>query len=191
MLLRQPDPTTCGSCCAVRARMVLDDGYDAWVRDDPGRTRFRQEALAAHRRTNRAVDARGGLQVPWPLALGTAPWALARELSLVSGTRHEARPVLPWRRGAAYDAVREAAAGGHPVPVYVGNALAPRHVVLALPHHEVGDDALTVYDPASGGDVPVIRAAWATGTLRLSGWDRPWFVVTPADLSPAARRTPA
>ena len=190
MLLRQPDQTTCGSCCAVRARMVLDGGYDAWVRADPGGTRFREEALAAHRRTNRPVDARGRPQLPWPLALGTSPWALARELSLLSGTRHVVRPVLPWRREPVFRAVRDVVALGHPVPVYVGNALTARHVVLALPGRS-GDDPLAVYDPASGRDVAVTRDAWATATLQLSGWDLPWFVVTPTGLSAAARRTRA
>ena len=95
----------------------------------------------------------------------------------------------PWRRGPAYDAVRTAASTGPPtgraVPVYVGDTLTARHVVLALPDDGRGD-ALLVYDPASGRDVPVTREAWVTGTLRLSGWDRPWFV-----LRPAARRTRA
>ena len=183
MLLRQPDRTTCGSCCAVRARMVLDGGYDAWVRADAGGTRFREEALAAHRRTNRPVDARGRLQLPWPLALGTSPWALARELTLISGTRHVVRPVLPRRRAAALLRVRDAVALGGPVPVYVGNALTARHVVLVL---AAPDGALTVHYPASGRDVRVPDAAWTQARLGLSGWDVPWFVV-----SPAARRTPA
>ncbi|GAB3780850.1 hypothetical protein [Nocardioides ungokensis] len=190
MLLRQPDPTTCGSCCAIRARMVLDGGYDAWVRAEVGGTKFREEALAAHRRTNRPVDAHGRLQLPWPLALGTSPWALARELSLVSGTRYVVRPVLSWRRDAAHRRIRDAVAHGHPVPVYIGDAMTARHVVLALPDPGA-DDALPVYDPASGRDVRVSRDSWTQARLGLSGWDRPWFLVLPAGLSPAARRTRA
>ena len=190
MLLRQPDPTTCGSCCAVRARMVLDDGYDAWVRADPGGTRFREEGLAAHRRTNRAVDARGRLQLPWPPALGTWPWALAREVTAVSGLPHVVRPVLPWRREAAYGDVRLAVTDGHPVPVYVGNALSARHVVLALPGGR-GAEELAVYDPASGEDVRLPRSAWERAMLRLSGWDRPWFLVLPADVRQSGAAAPA
>lgn len=184
MLLRQPDPTTCGSCCAVRARMVLDGGYDAWVRSDPAGARFRGEALAAHRRTNRVVDGRGRPQLPWPLALGTWPWGLARELGAVSGTRHVVRPVLPGRRAAAWRAVRHAVAGGHPVAVYVGNGLTARHVVLALPEPGSGGpgDEVVVHDPASGRDVRLPRPAWERGLLRLSGWDRPWFLVLPGGL---------
>ncbi|GAA2135689.1 hypothetical protein GCM10009844_01230 [Nocardioides koreensis] len=187
MELRQPDPTTCGSCCAVRTRMLLDQGYDAWVRADPSGARFRSEALAAHRRTNRAVAA-GGALLPWPAALGTQPWALARELAGVSGTRHEVRWVLPWRRDTAYDLVRGVVGAGQPVPVYVGSALLPRHVVLAL-RADAYADALTVYDPAAGSDVRAARADWLGGRLGLSGWQLPWAVVVP--VSPAARRTPA
>jgi hypothetical protein len=63
-------------------------------------------------------------------------------------------------------------------------------VVLALPNPGA-DDALPVYDPASGRDVRVSRDSWRQARLGLSSWDRPWFLVLPAGLSPAARRTPA
>ena len=175
-MLTQPDATTCGSCVAVRARMLLDEGYDAWLRTDPGGARFRREALATHVRTNRWP--------PWPLALGTQPWALAAELTRVSRTRYVVRPALPWHRDAAYAQALAA------VPVYVGNAALPRHVVLVL---AAGAEALAVYDPARGADVRVTRDAWVAGRLSLSGWDLPWAVVRPADLrlSRPARRTPA
>ena len=186
MELRQPDATTCGSCCAVRARMLLDAGYDAWVRTDPSGERFRAEALATHVRTNRLRGADGRLRLPWPSALGTQPWALAAELSAASGVDHAVRWVPPGARAAAYDLVRRVVEAGHPVPVYVGSATLPRHVVLAL---GAGADALTVYDPTAGTDALAARAAWVVGRLGLSGWRLPWAVVVP--VSPAARRTPA
>lgn len=177
MLLRQPDATTCGSCCAVRARMLAEEGYDAWVRADATGGRFRDEALRAHRRTNRVVAAGragGTVQLPWPLALGTQPWALARELTAVAGVPHVVRPVLPGRRDAAYHRVLEAGRGGSPVAVYVGNHLLPRHVVLA---HATAGDEIVVYDPASGLDHGLGRRAWVRGRLAVAGWDRPWFLV--------------
>ena len=183
-VLRQPDATTCGSCCLVRARMLLDGGYDAWVRADAGGGRVRTEALAAHARTNRLRGAGGRLQVPWPAALGTQPWALAAELSTVSGVDHTVRPVPPWSRDEAFERVREAAGAHQPVPVYVGNAWLPRHVVLVL---SAAPQVLRVYDPASGRDVDVSRSAWTGGRLSLGGWRLPWAVV----LSPGVRRTPA
>lgn len=156
--------------------MLLDPGYDAWVRADPTGARFRDEALATHRRTNR-VTAGGRAQLPWPSALGTQPWALARELATVSGTPHVVRLVPPWGRDAAYDDLLAAGASGQPVAAYVGNALLPRHVVLVT-----GDDAggVEVYDPATGLPATVERPAWVAGRLGLSGWDVPWALVRPA-----------
>lgn len=192
MLLRQPDATTCGSCCAVRARMLAEHGYDVWVRADAGGGRFRDEALRAHHRTNRPVlgepDDRGhARQLPWPLALGTQPWALARELAVGTGSAYAVRAVLPWRRDAAYQRLWAACRAGSAVAVYVGNALLPRHVVLA--HGTEGDDVVA-YDPASGLDRPLVRGAWVGGRLAVAGWDRPWLLVgpTPPSAGGSSRR---
>ena len=111
--LVQPDRTTCGSACLVVARMLGDRDYARWLetgeaagrtRDPrPRRRRFADEVLATHVRTNRWYGASGALQVAWPRSLGTAPWALAHELTVTGGTstpgtRHR---VLPSRRGTA------------------------------------------------------------------------------------------
>ncbi len=165
---RQPDPTTCGSAVAVRARMLTDPGYDAWVRSavDPA-GRFADEALATHRRTNRLLDPRGRPQLPWPRALGTQPWALARELA--------GAPRVHWvgDRANAWDRLVRAAG---PAPVYVGSARLPRHVVLVTA--AASPARLRVYEPASGTTVGVDRAAFLADSLGLAGWDRPWFVLT-------------
>ena len=190
--LVQPDRTTCGPACLVVARMLGDRDYARWLesgeaagrgRDPrPRRRRFADEVLATHVRTNRWYGASGALQVAWPRALGTAPWALAHELTVTGGTsgpgtRHRVLAVSPRRRGEAYDDVVGAVALGHAVPLYVGNRTLPRHVVLVVG----GDDAtLTAYDPASGGPVTITRAAFDRGALRVAGWSEPWFAVLPA-----------
>ena len=190
--LVQPDRTTCGPACLVVARLLGDRGYARWLetgevagrpRDPrPRRRRFADEVLATHVRTNRWRGASGALQVAWPRALGTAPWALAHELGATGGTsapgsRHRVRAISPRRRGEAYDDVVSAVRLGHAVPLYVGSRLLPRHVVLVVD----GDGAtLTAYDPASGGLVTITRVAFERGRLRVAGWSEPWFAVLPA-----------
>lgn len=190
--LVQPDRTTCGSACLVVSRMLGDPDYATWVETGevtgrghdrrPWDRRFADEVLATHVRTNRWYGASGALQVAWPRALGTAPWALAHELTVTGGTsapgtRHRVRTVSPRRRAEAYDEVARAVALGHAVPLYVGSRALPRHVVLVVG----GDDeALTAYDPATGGRTTLTRAAFDRGDLRISGWSEPWFSVVPA-----------
>jgi hypothetical protein len=196
----QPDRTTCGSACLVAARALGDPSYAAWLetgavtghaRDPrtPGR-RFADEVLATHVRTNRWTDAAGRLRWPWPRSLGTTPWALAHELSATGGTTppgtgHRVRTVSPRRRGEAYDAVARAVANGHAVPLYVGNRLLPRHVVLVV---DVGvdDQSLTAYDPSSGRRVRLPREDFVRGELRVAGWSEPWFAVLPTGRGAAA-----
>ena len=189
--LVQPDRTTCGSACLVVARMLGDRDYGRWLEtgDAAGRTRdprprrrrFADEVLATHVRTNRWYGASGAMQVAWPRALGTAPWALAHELTVTGGTsapgtRHRVLVISPRRRREAYDDVVHAVGRGHAVPLYVGNRRLPRHVVLVVG----GDDtALTAYDPASGGPVTITRDAFDRGALRVAGWSEPWFAVLP------------
>lgn len=189
--LVQPDQRTCGSSCLVVARLLGDPAYAEWLasgevtgrpRDPrtPAR-RFADEVLATHARTNRWSDAAGRLQAAWPRSLGTTPWAVARELTATGGTSpagtpHRVLTVAPDRRAQAYDTVLDAVALGHAVPLFVGNRLLPRHVVLVVG----GDErALTAYDPATGGRARLPRADVAGGTLRVSGWNEPWFAVLP------------
>lgn len=191
--LVQPDQRTCGSSCLVVARLLGDPAYADWLASGevPGRPRdprtptrrFADEVLATHARTNRWSDAAGRLQAAWPRSLGTTPWAVARELAATGGTSpagtpHRVLAVAPDRRAQAYDTVLAAVALGHAVPLFVGNRLLPRHVVLVT----AGDDAaLTAYDPATGGRARLRRSDFAGGTLRVSGWTEPWFAVLPGD----------
>jgi hypothetical protein len=168
--LRQPDQQSCGPSCLVVARMVLEPAYAEEVRP-----RFDAEVLATHRRAIGVRDAAGAAQVPWPRALGTPPWAVAREMSRITGARHAWR-LARWGREAAYDRVVTGVRAGHPVPVYVGSRLLPRHVVLAL---EADADAVEVYDPARGTPRTVARDAFERGEMSIGSWDQPWFVVGP------------
>ncbi len=166
VVFRQPDPTTCGSAVLVRARMLADPAYDRWLRSaGDSAARFADEALRTHRRTNRALDARGRPQLPWPRALGTQPWALARELP----GSPRVTPVLDRREAWA-----RLAGAQRPVALFVGNRLLPRHVVLVV---DADAEVAHVFEPSSGRTVTVAREAFLAGSLSLAGWDRPWFVV--------------
>jgi hypothetical protein len=190
--LVQPDQTTCGSACLVMARILGDPAYAAWIRTgedsraarDPrtAQRRFADEALATHVRTNRSSNASGALQLPWPRQLGTTPWSLATELRITGGTappgtRHQVWVVSPRRRGESFDAAAAVVGLGHVVALFIGNRLRPGHVVLATART---GDALTLYDPATGRTPTLTRDAFASGSLGVSGWDEPWFTVSPS-----------
>lgn len=153
--LRQPDARSCGATSAVVARMQADPAYAAAIRP-----RFAVEVLSTHRRLTR-VRLRGSWQLPWPRALGTPPWALARELGALTGVRHRTR-LVRWRRAPL--------AGVGPGALYVGDRWLPRHVVLML------DDARG-YDPATGRVVAL--ASGPARPLSFGRWRIAWFVVTP------------
>ncbi|MEV7430618.1 hypothetical protein AB0N29_13450 [Nocardioides sp. NPDC092400] len=159
--LRQPDPLSCGASVLVVARMLAEEEYAARAAAS-----FPAEVLALHRRVTGHRSRDGRAQLPWPRALGTPPWAVARELALVTGVRHRVRR-------ARWSTLQEATGRS---ALYVGNRLLPRHVVLVL---AVEADRLRLYDPARGDVVVVRREAFAAGRLRVAGWDRPWFAVVP------------
>lgn len=189
--LRQPDRRSCGATVLVVARMLVDHAYGEFVATGhhpgtgyavPGSVadRFGHEVLAMHRRVTGLVDVTGRLQPPWPRALGTPPWALSRQLSGTGSARlprvrHTTHPVCS-DGAATYDRIAAATIARRPVPLYVGNRWAPRHVVLAL--GEVGG-RLRVYEPAQGRLVDVDRVSFDRARLGLAGWDRPWFAVLP------------
>ncbi|MDN4162350.1 hypothetical protein [Nocardioides abyssi] len=160
--MRQPDRLSCGASVLVAAHMLADEEYAATARRS-----FVAEVLALHRRVTGPRSRDGRAQLPWPRAIGTPPWAVARELTLVTGVRHRVRR-------ARWSTLRDAPA---PAALYVGNRLLPRHVVLVL---EADERRMRLYDPSHGGLVTVTRDAFEAGRLRVAGWDRPWFVVAPA-----------
>ncbi|MCD4524548.1 hypothetical protein [Nocardioides sp. cx-173] len=175
--LRQPDARSCGASALVAARMLVDADYAAAM--TPGG--FARDALATHRRVTRVSGP--GLQLPWPRALGTPPWAVARELSRLASpgspaTRYASRLAL-LRPAAAFDRARTAVRSGRAAALYVGSRWCPRHVVLALPAAPAVPH-LRVYEPSTGRVVEVTRDAAAGHRLALAGWDRLWLVVTPS-----------
>jgi hypothetical protein len=167
--LKQPDQRSCGPSCAVVARMARDSAY---ARETV--PRFDDEVLATHRRVTGLRGAAGALQIPWPRALGTPPWALADEMG-GSGAAYRWR-VARFDRAGAFQRVLAGVRSDQPVAVYVGSTLLPRHVVLAL-----GEDAgdLDVYNPGSGRLTRVTAEAFAGARLGLGSWQVPWFTVEP------------
>ncbi|WP_374458132.1 hypothetical protein [Nocardioides sp.] len=168
--LQQPDRRSCGAASLVMARRLIDARYAGLVHDQ---ATFAREAASLHRRLTSLADVRGGWQVPWLRAVGTPPWAAARDLRLVTGVPYAVHPVRLRRRVWPHLA---AVAPDRPVVVYVGSRLLPRHVVLVT---AVEDDRATTYEPSSGRLVDVPRERWESGALRLAGWDLPWCVISP------------
>lgn len=196
--LEQPSQTTCGSCVLVVSRLLHDPPFAELVvegtdpetgepeagEQSPGslRDRFTAQALAVHRSTNALRGSDGRLQIPWPRSLGTQPWALAREMSTRCGERgrtYDVQPVRPSRRTATFGRLVELVAADHAVPLYVGNRWSPRHVVLVLPDDDATGDEVRIYDPASGRSYGIEGDDFASGSLRVAGWEIPWVVVAP------------
>ena len=170
MRLRQPDRRSCGAASLVMARRLVHARYAGLVSDQ---ATFAHEAATLHRRLTSLSDTVGGWQVPWPRALGTPPWAVARELRLLTGVPYAVRVVrLDRRVRAALGTVGPL----RPAAVFVGDRLLPRHVVLVT---GVDDLGATTYEPASGLTTDVAWQRWEREDLALAGWDRPWVVVSP------------
>lgn len=196
-LLAQPDQVTCGATSLVVARMLGDPAYTARIEGtdvrasgpavagpaaapDQVRARFRTEALAMHRSVT-GIAVAGQVQLPWPRAFGTPPWAVANQLS---GTPAPDGTVTRywWHRArggaaASYDRLLAAARAGRVSAVYVGNTWLPRHVALVVDATATG--ALHVFDPARGRLDDLDRAAYVGDRIGIAGWDVAWFDVTP------------
>lgn len=161
--LRQPDPRSCGAACLVVARALLGRGDLV----DVG-----AQVLEEHRR----------VVGWWPRALGTPPWAVARELGRLTGRPHRVRLA---RGRSGWAALGAALADGDLVAVYVGDRRTPRHVVLALAlagdRGEPGEQPERVagFDPARGGVVTLTERDWTARSLAVAGWSTPWLIVLP------------
>lgn len=158
-LLRQHDPTTCGSTALLALAALGDPVLARWLEDGtlPDRTiaglppeippraltaaRAAERIRAAQHHIKRRTDARALGPFPWPPWWGTPPWTAAREARF-PGVRFVHRPVDD--RGEAGRAMLGSVMGalrrGFPVLLFTGGDLGtgittavPRHVVLALP----------------------------------------------------------
>ena len=123
------------------ARRLVHPRYAGLVSDQ---ATFAHEVSTLHRRLTSLSDTAGGWQVPWPRAVGTPPWAVARELRLLTGVAYAVRPVRlrrhVWRH-------LDGASPERPVAVYVGDRLLPRHVVLVT---GIESGRARTYEPSSG-----------------------------------------
>jgi hypothetical protein len=169
--LQQPDRRSCGAAALVMARRLVRPRYAGLVADQ---ATFAHEASTLHRRLTSLSDTTGGWQVPWPRALGTPPWAVSRELRLLTGVPYRTHLVRRGRR--VWPHLRDATPR-RPVAVFVGDRLLPRHVVLVTGAEH---GRTRTYEPSSGRELSVGQERWEHDDLRLAGWDRPWFVVSPA-----------
>ncbi|KRC85313.1 hypothetical protein ASE25_19970 [Terrabacter sp. Root85] len=191
----QQTSTTCGSASLTVARMLANPMFAQWIRDgirkdardgdvpDGGTEaqRFAAYEQVVASRTNAVVGAGRRLQLPWPRALGTPPWGALNELEY-GAADPEADYDLAWfrQRGRVglrhtYAALRARVRPGRPALLYVGNAWAPRHVVLVLP--PTGEQELDVYEPSVGRVVDLPEHAFVERRLAIAGWDVPWAAV--------------
>lgn len=189
--LVQPDQTTCGSSVLVVAHAFSDASYAAFLVNGPEavaggepsgtvQDRFKQAALAMHKLTSGIKPASGGVQLPWPSALGTQPWSLAREMTTLTGKTYQVQSIWPGQRSKAFSKVSSLARAGKLVPLFVGSRWVPRHVVLVLPDQDLPSDRVMLYDPASGRRYPITGGDFAAGRLDVAGWQVPWAVVVPS-----------
>lgn len=194
--MTQMDPTTCGATCLLAARALAGHEPASWAAGasgaggatDSGAGAPSPEELAqAQRSIQRSLNHRAIARLaPWPSALGSTPWSLARELARLTGRRYRVR----WTRdtGRAFPEALEDArahlADGLPVLLLTGGPLLrppaepagwrgraravvaagpaiPRHYVLALPW---GGAAPATADPAAG---PSAGPTAGPGWLRL------------------------
>lgn len=142
--LTQTDATTCGPTCLLAARLLLQPGQRAAVTDDlaqemtaspPGREGKQLVSVLSRqqRRLQRAMNVRGLGVLPWPKALGSTPWSVARQMTEIvtscipGGGRR--RYTVRWvsDRGPAWGSevasIREVLASGLPVILVSGGPL--------------------------------------------------------------------
>ena len=142
--LTQTDATTCGPTCLLAARLLLASGERAAVTGDlaqemtaslPGREGKQLVSVLSRQqlRLQRAMNVRGLGVLPWPKALGSTPWSVARQMTEIASTctpgggrrRYTVRWVSDhgpaW--GSEVASVREVLAGGLPVILVTGGPL--------------------------------------------------------------------
>jgi len=95
--LTQTDGTTCGPTCLLAARLLLAPGERTAVTDDlaqemaasqSGREGKHLLSVLSHHqvRIQRAMNVHGLGALPWPKALGSTPWSVARQMTEIVST---------------------------------------------------------------------------------------------------------
>lgn len=175
--LDQVDGTTCGSAVLVALAAWADPAETRKLDGRPGigagfGARYDARQKQVHQQSTRF----------WPQALGTSPWGMVAWLRRhVPGVgRYRVRLVDDTSAldvAAAGGEVVAALAAGRPVPLLVGQPMAPRHYCLAL---SGDDDAWRVYEPTSG-EVRIVPTALIGGRALapLLGFDRLHAVLVP------------
>ena len=146
--LTQTDATTCGPTCLLAARLLLAPGEcqavtgelaQEMAASEPGREgKHLMSLLSRHQlRIQRAMNVHGLGALPWPKALGSTPWSVARQMTEIaeacalccSRRRYTVRWVSDhgpaWGREIAV--IREVLAGGLPVILVTGGPLVLDH----------------------------------------------------------------
>lgn len=142
--LTQTDATTCGPTCLLAARLLLAPGERVAVTEDlaqektaspPGREGKQLVSVLSRQqlRLQRAMNVHGLGILPWPKALGSTPWSVARQMTEIasactpgSGRR---RYTVRWVSdhgpawGSEVASIREVLAGGLPVILVTGGPL--------------------------------------------------------------------
>lgn len=160
-VVKQTDPTTCGSTALLMLAATGDPVLARWLENGTLPEDLRIDDLppevppsalgralpaagrlaAAQERIKARTSAAGVGPFPWPARFGTPPWTAAREARF-PGVRYGHRPVDD--RGEAGRAmvtsILNALSRGYPVLLFTGGNLGqgvvralPRHVVLAVP----------------------------------------------------------
>lgn len=194
-------PQTTPRTCAIATALYLA------ARGRGKEPLYRQASDQALRRAEKRLHHYASRQgLPWPRALGTSPWALARLLEQVNG--HPYR-VARWNRHTQ-DALRRTLAAGMDCAAYVGgvghvssaktpllhylhsltgalSALIPRHVVGLLAPADNHTGEVIVAEPAQGRHYPLnweefLRQAQGRQRRATWGnWQRVIAVVLPVD----------
>lgn len=205
---RQHDGSSCGAAVLAMVAALGDPALEDWlitgsfgaVRPPElrGATPRQLEALAAipierrvaalQRVLKRRATSIAGAGIPWPGALGTPPWGLARTARF-PGVAYRHYPVDDADAGhfrQVLGRIGAAAARGVPVPLYSGGdtsrglaSAVPRHVVLVVGATPRG---LRIWEPGEGSCHTVTQARLTGGEPHraLGRWSRVVWVVLPA-----------
>ena len=142
--LTQTDAITCGPTCLLAARLLLAPGERRAVTgelaqematSEPGREgRHLMSLLSRHQlRIQRAMNVHGLGVLPWPKALGSTPWSVARQMTEIAEAcalgRSRRCYTVRWVSdhgpawGSEVASIREVLAGGLPVILVTGGPL--------------------------------------------------------------------